>query len=187
MPRVTKYVLAVVLIVSGLVPGRAEPGKEFKELKGLKELRPIKGVVTAADFILKDLSGKPVRFSDEFKGKVVLLNFWATWCPPCRREMPSMERLYRAYLDDGFVVVAVSIDRAPTGKVEAFVKKLELSFPVLHDRDERVARLYGIPGVPASYVIGARGRIAYRAAGEYDWFRPAARSAVEGLLRAGRD
>ena len=98
-----------------------------------------------------------------------------------------MERLYRAYLDDGFVVVAVSIDRAPTGKVEAFVKKLELSFPVLHDRDERVARLYGIPGVPASYVIGARGRIAYRAAGEYDWFRPAARSAVEGLLRAGRD
>ena len=140
----------------------------------------------APDFALPDLEAKTVKLSD-FDGQVRIVDFWATWCPPCRREMPSMERLYRAYLDDGFVVVAVSIDRAPTGKVEAFVKKLELSFPVLHDRDERVARLYGIPGVPASYVIGARGRIAYRAAGEYDWFRPAARSAVEGLLRAGRD
>jgi peroxiredoxin len=177
MRRVTKYVLALVLIVSCVAPARAETGKG---------LRPIKGMVTAADFILKDLSGKPVRFS-EFKGKVVLLNFWTTWCPPCRVEMPAMERLYQAYRDDGLVVVAVSMDRSPADKVKAFVEELGLNFPVLHDRDERVARLYSVPGVPTSYIVDARGRIMYRALGEYDWFGPTAKSTVEDLLRTGHD
>ena len=175
--RGRRCVLALLLIAFGLAPASAPAGGRLK---------PIKGRVTAADFVLKDLSGKPERFR-KFKGKVVLLNFWATWCPPCRVEMPSMERLYQTYRADGFVVVAISIDRAPAAKVKAFVKELGLSFPVLHDRDSSIARLYSVPGVPTSYLIGARGRIAYRAVGGYDWFGPAARSAVEGLLRARRD
>lgn len=175
--RVTKQLFVVALIVSCIGLARAEISK------GLK---PLKGTVMAADFILKDLSGKSVRFSD-FGGKVVLLNFWATWCLPCRVEMPAMERLYQAYRNDGFVVVAVSVDRSPPVEVEAFVKELGLSFPVLHDRDERVSRLYSVPGVPASYLIDARGRILYRALGEYDWVGLAARSAVEDLLRTRHD
>ncbi len=148
------------------------------------KLRPLKGSVTAGDFILKDLGDNTVRFSD-FRDQVVLLNFWATWCLPCRKEMPAMERLYQAYRADGFAVVAVSLDQSPPGRVKAFVEELKLSFPVLHDRDGLVSRLYSVPGVPTSYLISPQGKIAYRMLGEYDWFGPEARSAVEELLQAG--
>ncbi len=131
--------------------------------------------------------GEAVHLSD-FRGRVVLLNFWATWCPPCREEMPSMERLYRAYRDRGFTVVAVSVDTAAPPKIRSFLDELQpaITFPVLHDRDSLVARRYSVPGVPTSYLIDARGRIAYRALGEYDWFSPRAKEAVEALLEGAK-
>ena len=159
MPRVTKYVLAVVLIVSGLVPGRAEPGKEFKELKGLKELRPIKGVVTAADFILKDLSGKPVRFSDEFKGKVVLLNFWATWCPPCLQEMPGLNEVYNAYKDKGVEVFGLTLDEEGLPVTKPTLTKLGIDYPIL-EADKATYQAYGhILTIPFTYIIDRNGVI----------------------------
>ncbi len=164
------------------------------------ELKPTQGAVVAGDFIAQDLQGKPARFG-ELRGdvqdarvpraqgsagaaKVVLLNFWATWCPPCRKEMPAMEQLYRAYRDRGLVVLAVSQDQAPLATVRRFAEELKLSFPVWHERDGLVGRQYSVPGVPTSYLIGRDGRIAYRVLGEYDWFSPEARAAVETLLRA---
>lgn len=136
---------------------------------------------TAADFAAQDLQGNPVRFA-AYRGKVVLLNFWATWCPPCRKEMPSMERLHRAYRERGLVVLAVSQDEAPLEEVRRFAVSLGLTFPVWHDRDREAARHYSVPGVPTSYLIAHDGQLAYRVLGEYDWDGREARGTVELLL-----
>ena len=95
-----------------------------------------------------------------------------------------MEALYRAYKDRGLVVLALSQDQASSQEVKDFVNALKLSFPVWHDRDGLVGQQYSTPGVPASYLIGRDGRIAYRVLGEYDWFNLEARAAVERLLGA---
>jgi len=147
------------------------------------ELKPLRASLAAGDFAARDLDGAAVRFA-AFGGKVVLLNFWATWCPPCRKEMPAMEALHRAYQDRGLVVLAVSQDRVSSREVRAYVEGLALTFPVWHDRDGIVGRQYSIPGVPTSFLIGADGRIAYRVLGEYDWASAEARRAVEALLAA---
>jgi peroxiredoxin len=150
---------------------------------GSGELKPVKVAVTAGDFAATDLQGRATRFG-ALRGKVVLLNFWATWCPPCLKEMPAMERLHQAYKDRGLVVLGLSQDRASADTVRAFVDKLQVTFSIWHDRDGLVGRQYSIPGVPTSYLIGTDGRIAYRALGEHDWSGPEARAAVESLLRA---
>jgi peroxiredoxin len=165
--------LAVLLLAIMVPPVAAAKG----------ELRPVKGTIVAGDFIAQDLQGRPVRFG-ELREKAVLLNFWATWCPPCRKEMPAMEQLYRTYQARGLVVLALSQDQAPLSEVRAFAEELKLSFPVWHDRDGLVGRQYSVPGVPASYLIDASRRIAYRVIGEYDWFGAEARAAVEQLLAA---
>jgi peroxiredoxin len=149
------------------------------------ELRPLKNLAPASAFMLRDLDGKLTSFTD-FEGKVVLLNFWATWCATCRKEMPAMERLYRSLRADGFEVVAISVDQVSTEKVKAFAEELKITFPVLHDRDSIISNLYSNPGVPVSYLIDRQGRIVYRVLGEYDWFSPEARAAVKTLLQGTR-
>lgn len=163
--------LAALVAMLALAPAAAGAG----------ELKPVKGVITAGDFVARDLGGRAVRFG-ELRGKVVLLNFWATWCAPCRKEMPTMERLHQRYKDRGLAVLALSQDQASSHVVKVFVDELKLSFPVWHDRDGLVGRQYSIPGVPTSYLIGRDGRIAYRALGEHDWDGHEARRAVEALL-----
>ncbi|MBI4988967.1 MAG: TlpA family protein disulfide reductase [Rhodocyclales bacterium] len=143
------------------------------------ELKPFSGA--AVDFAAQDLQGRPVRFN-AFRGKVVLLNFWATWCPPCRKEMPAMERLHRAYRERGLVVLALSQDDLPPEDVRRFAVLLGLTFPVWHDRDSAVGRRYNVPGVPTSYLITHDGQLAYRVLGEYDWDGREAHGAVELLL-----
>ena len=145
-------------------------------------LRPMKNPVPASAFMLRDLDGKLTSL-DDFEGKVVLLNFWATWCSSCSKEMPAMEQLYQAYRAEGFVIVGVSVDRGAPGDVKAFAEKLKITFPILHDRDSIISQLYSNPGVPVSYLIDRRGRIAYRVLGEYDWSSPEARTAVKTLLQ----
>ena len=153
------------------------------EAKPGAELRAVKRPIPATDFYLRDLDGKLVRLSD-FHGKVLLLNFWATWCPPCRKEMPAMQQLYQAYRDKGLEIVAVSVDTTSPAELRAFVNELGLTFTVLHDRDSLVSRLYSNPGVPSSYLINAQGKLAYRVLGEYDWFGENAKNTVEKLLQA---
>jgi len=145
-------------------------------------LRPVKNPVPADAFTVRDLSGKLVSLGD-FRGRVVLLNFWATWCAPCAKEMPSMERLYQAYGAKGLVIVGMSVDTGAPQEVKAFAEKLKITFPILHDRDSIVSRHYSIPGVPVSYLIDRKGRVAYRVLGEYDWFASEAHAAVKGLLQ----
>jgi len=136
----------------------------------------------APDFALSALNGDVVRLS-KFQGKVILLNFWATWCPPCRLEMPTMEQVYQEYRRRGFQIVAVSIDVGSKEEVGEFMKELGLSFPALHDPRMRVSDLYRVISLPTSFLIDRQGRIRFKEIGYRDWTEDAARKRLEELLR----
>ena len=135
------------------------------------------------DLKSKNLDGKEVKLSD-LKGKVVMLDIWATWCPPCREEMPSMERLHERLKDRGFVLLAVSQDEGPIAGVKAFVDQMKLTFPVLVDPEGEVGRKYGIWGFPESFLLDRDGRIVERVIGPRDWSAPDQIARIEGLLAA---
>ena len=143
------------------------------------QLKPAK---TAKDFTLPDLDGKTHRLSD-YRGKVVLVNFWATWCPPCRREMPSMERLSQRLTDQGFVVLAINQQEDPD-KIFVFTSQLkpEPTFPLLSDRNSSVANAWGVQGLPASFLVDKRGRVAYRAMGGREFDHPEITRVIQRLL-----
>jgi peroxiredoxin len=157
---------------------QAARGDAFEELALCRPGR----AVAAADFTVPGLTGQPLRLND-FKGNVVHLNFWATWCLPCKEEMPSMERLYRRYKDKGFTIVALSIDSGGSGPVGAFVKRYGLTFPVGLDTTMAVASRYTVRGLPATFLIDRRGMITAVAIGPRDWDGKAAHAAIESLLR----
>lgn len=135
----------------------------------------------APSFELKDMKGDQVKF-DKFKGKVILLNFWATWCGPCRKEMPAMHTLYSAYKDRGFVVLAISID--PSVKpVRKFIKKKKLTFPVLMDSDKEIYfDHYAVFTLPMSFLIDRNGVIVEKYFGEKEWDSKEMKSKVLTLL-----
>lgn len=125
----------------------------------------------APDFALTDLNDQPIRLSD-FRGKVVFLNFWATWCKPCREEMPSMEILNKNFEKDGLVILAVSIDRVTTTKdIPPFVKGMNLTFPVLIDSWGKTDKPYKRMGVPETFIIDQQGVIREIVIGPRDWTR----------------
>jgi cytochrome c biogenesis protein CcmG/thiol:disulfide interchange protein DsbE len=137
----------------------------------------------APDFAVPDLSGQAVRLS-ALRGNVVLLNLWTTWCPPCREEMPSMERLFRRLRDRGFVLLAVSQDESGKAAVDPFVRDLGLTFPVLVDPEHQVGDRFQVWGYPESFLIDREGRVVERVIGPRDWDAPAQVEAVEALLEA---
>ncbi len=122
----------------------------------------------APDFSLTDLHGRSHRLSN-YRGKVVFLNLWATWCPPCREEMPSMEHLYRRLQSESFVMLAVSQDEDPAGSVRPFVEQLRLSFPILLDPDGKVPPKYGVTGYPETFVIDRSGSVIDHVIGPRKW------------------
>ena len=113
-----------------------------------------------ADFTLQDVTGKPWHLK-ELKGKVVLVNFWATWCPPCRKEMPDLDELYRKHRKQGFVVLALSDE--PGGKVVPFAKESGYSFPFLMDRDGAAAKQFRVDSIPKSFVFDRAGKLVAQA------------------------
>jgi thiol-disulfide isomerase/thioredoxin len=137
----------------------------------------------APAFELTDLGGRVVRL-DDFRGRVVVLNFWATWCAPCRDEMPELERVGRELGGRGLVVVAVNLKEAHE-KVEPFAAELGLSFPVLLDPTGEVGERYRVQALPSTYFVGRDGALAGFALGYRDWESPGARAYLAGLLDAG--
>lgn len=121
----------------------------------------------APGFLLKDIDGNTVRLQD-LKGKVVLLNFWATWCPSCRFEMPSMEALYHELGSQGLAVLAIAL-RDSTEDVRDFYKEHNLSFPALLDHDAEASELYEIWSLPTSFVINRHGYVVGKVIGYRDW------------------
>jgi len=130
-----------------------------------------------------DLSGREVSL-DDYLGEVVLVNVWATWCGPCRVEMPPIQASYRRYKDRGFTVLAVSIDQGPKyeEKVAAFADEYALEFPILLDPEGRITEVLRTVGVPETFVLGRDGRIAKRLIGSTDWSSAANQILIEELL-----
>lgn len=120
------------------------------------------------DFSVTDLNGKSKNIK-EFRGKTVMLNFWATWCPPCRAEMPSMEKLWNKSKNKNFVIVAVSVDESSTSKVTEFIKKNKYTFPVFHDVSGKLAEMFLIRSIPTTYIVDKSGVIVSKYLGAEDW------------------
>lgn len=137
---------------------------------------------TAPNFDAVDLrTGRPAGIAD-YRGKVLLLNIWATWCQPCRVEMPSIEQLSRRYKGTDFTVVAVSIDKDDSTVVDAFAKELGLTFDILHNRTGDIQRIYQTTGVPESFVIGRDGIIVKKVIGATEWDSPVNETLIQRLL-----
>jgi cytochrome c biogenesis protein CcmG/thiol:disulfide interchange protein DsbE len=134
----------------------------------------------APEIDLADLSGNSVKLS-ALRGKVVLVDFWASWCAPCRDSLPVLDRLAKTYRDQGLVIVGVNIDKS-AGEARAFLEKnkLQVSFPVVNDKDHKVAERYAPPTMPSSYLIDREGRVHRVHAG----FRPSDESKLEAELKA---
>lgn len=136
----------------------------------------------ATSFSLPDLSGRLTSLSD-FQGKVVVLNFWATWCGPCRVEMPSMEQAYRKLKAEGLEILAISSDVEGVRVTRPFVEANGFTFPVLHDTEYQTSAAYGVRTLPMSYVVDREGVIQHRIFGARDWNSPEAHEMLRTLLQ----
>ena len=146
---------------------------------GAQELRPWSGGA-APPLAIRDLDGREHRLQD-YRGKVVLVNFWATWCEPCREEMPSMNRLRASLAGRPFAVLAVNLAE-PDSRIRRFMEQVPMDFTVLLDRDSSVAKTWKARILPASYLVAPDGRIRYSVLGELDWTRQNVRRLIEEML-----
>lgn len=135
----------------------------------------------APDFSLNSSTGRNMRLS-ELRGEVVLINFWATWCGPCRQEMPQLSRLYAQYRNAGFTLLGINIDDK-RDNAEAMAKKLGVHFPTLFDSDKRVARLYDVDTMPATLLIDRDGRVRYVHRGYRDGYEQKYQEQIRELLK----
>jgi peroxiredoxin len=155
---------------------------QVRESKAAPKVRPEVGYL-APDFALPNLDGKTVRLSDLRGKKGVFINFWATWCPPCRLEMPTMEQAYQEYKSRGLEILAVSIDVGPKSVVKNFMQELRLTFPALLDPEREVMYLYRLFSIPVSFLIDKRGIIRFKELGYRDWTDPESRKQLEMILK----
>lgn len=167
--------LTLSLLLAG---GMAEAGNHYWKALGIE--RPSREIF-GADFTLPDLNGRKVRLKD-FRGHVVFLNFWATWCIPCRAEMPAMEKLHREFKEKGLVILALNFRERPE-EIKPFVRELQLTFPILLDRDGKVSDRYQVFGLPTSYLLGRKGEILGTVVGARDWASEEARALIRALLQ----
>ena len=165
-----RYVAPLLFVFAALCNGAAIAGSELKPWTG--------GL--APQLALRDLAGQPVKLSD-FKGKVVLINFWATWCAPCIEEMPSMQRLRDKLSLAGFEVLAVNYQEAPA-RINDFLKKRPLKLTILRDHDGSARTGWGVRVFPTSFVIDSEQRIRYTVIGDVDWTSPKVEAQIRELL-----
>ena len=137
--------------------------------------------VPAPDFTLKSLSGEEVSLS-QHKGKYVLVNFWATWCGPCKMEMPSLETLYQRFKSKNFSLLAISNDMFGAKIVEPFIKAHSLSFPILLDQQLQASNKFGVASLPTTFMIDPEGNIIGKLRGAEDWASPDNLLYFENLL-----
>ncbi len=174
-------VLGLLLVLGAVVTLR-----EFSRMT--RSSSPVSTTVStgkmASDFTLTDLNGQQISLAS-LRGKVVFLNFWATWCEPCRVEMPSMERLHKAFAGrPDFVMLAISQDAKGKEVVLPYIRKHGYDFEVLLDPDGKVAQAYDVSGVPETFIIDRDGRIVAHHLGAFDWSRDDVREALRELLDA---
>ncbi len=168
---IAAIVIAVVVVAAVLL------------VYGKKGYEPVVAGSTAIGFTLPDMNGKQVSLKD-YRGKVVFLNFWATWCKPCEDEMPSMQQLHQALKGQPFEILAVSID-SDTEPVKKFISAYGLTFTVLHDRNGKMKERYKTTGVPETFIIDQNGVVAEKVMGPRNWALSSSITSVVELLKYG--
>jgi peroxiredoxin len=158
-----------MLLVTSLAFAQ-EPGKGLTKLPETPQ---------APDFTLTDLDGNRHRLSD-YLGQVVIINFWATWCPPCRAEMPSMQRAWEALKQEGIVMLGIDVGE-DEDTIFLFTANYPVEFPLLLDRDSEVIAQWPVRGLPTTFVVDPKGRIVYQAIGGREWDEPELMAAVRAL------
>jgi len=169
--------MLICLLLTGAAV-RAESGQP-----GLGyQFAPLMPLAAAPDFKLNDMDDEPFTLSD-YRGKGVLVNFWATWCPPCRKEMPALEALYKKLGDESFAVLAVNQWEDPD-HVFAYTGELNVfpTFPILFDPESAISEDYGVKGLPTSFLIDKKGQLAYRAVGGRAFDHPQVERLIRELL-----
>jgi len=166
-----------VLVILGLLGGALVGGMLLTPA-----LKPVSVESKAPDFTAIDVVTRDTVRMEQYRGDVVLLNVWATWCGPCVAEMPSMQRLYDELGPEGLKVVAVSVDRAESDEVQQWIEERGLSFDVLHDQPAVIERIYNTTGVPESFVIDREGIIVKRIIGPVQWDHPTQVALIRRLL-----
>ncbi len=136
----------------------------------------------APDFQLEDTKGNKVTLSD-LRGKIVMVNFWATWCPPCIEEMPSMERLNEVLAGDDFVMLAINTEENGPGIVPGFLEKTPYTFPILYDNKGVVQKRYGVFKFPESFIVGKDGKVVEKIIGPLDWSSLKTITYFKGLIK----
>jgi peroxiredoxin len=179
MMRLAIAGMAIFLVVAGSGMG----GAAGLNILPVADRAIVKLGEPAPNFQLRDLNGHLVTLSD-LRGKVVLLNFWATWCGPCRVEMPAMEQLYRMFQRKDFEILAVSTDAQGVAITRPFQQENRLTFPILHDPDYRVGLTYGARSLPMTFLIDRLGIIRHQIFGARDWEAPEAQQLVQMLMKS---
>jgi peroxiredoxin len=167
---VTRILILLLLFVFSTHSPAQQPGKGLTELPEAPQ---------ASDFVLSDLDGNQHRLSD-YRGQVVIINFWATWCPPCRAEMPSMQRAWEQLKKDGVVMLGINVGE-DEDTIFQFTADYPVEFPLLMDSDSSVIGQWPVRGLPTTFVVDPRGKIVYRAIGGREWDDPALLALVSAL------
>lgn len=176
--------VALHLFYSGYVATAGSQRQELDRLFRNVGVLKIRHVTRPLEIQLKDVLGNTVRLSD-YRGKIVFLNFWATWCPACVIEMPSMEKLYRKLKDKDFVMVAINLQETPA-QVKSFFEKLELSFSSLLDSNGEIGTWFAVNALPTTFILDKDGRIIGKALGPREWDSRASIALFEHLIDSDR-
>jgi peroxiredoxin len=154
------------------------------DYKAVPIMQPMKDSAPTPEINLSAPDGKKISLKD-FRGKIVLLNFWASWCVPCREEMPAMEKLYQEYKDKNFVILAVAVKDRKQDAID-FAKELKITYPIVLDPEAQVGQAYGAWGLPATYIIGPKGEGLARGWGPAEWNGLGARKLIKDLIDGKR-
>ena len=190
--KITKYIFTIVVVagllafvVFHIIPrndstGSGQTGNDAQASVNNQEQSSAENR-SVPSFVLMDLKGKEEQLQS-YKDKLILVNFWASWCGPCNEEAPSMEEMYQKLHSQGLDVVGISIDHH-TGEVEKFVKQYSITFPVLLDTNENVASSYGITGVPETFILDSHYKLIKHVIGPLDWSSPDVISYLSTLIQ----
>jgi peroxiredoxin len=175
----TKKILFLIVVI--ITVALAVAGYVVKDRKIQKKI--ITTGDQAPDFRLPSLDGRSVSLAD-LRGKIVMVHFWATWCPPCVEELPTLEKLYGELRGGDFEMLAISVDEGGGAAVDAFLRKNGLTLPVFLDPGGSVSRLYGTYKFPETYILDRQGSVRYKVIGPRDWRDPEALKALRELIAA---
>jgi peroxiredoxin len=162
--RIFRYFLVCIVLAFLCLAGNAEASSLSSKI----DIKPIKGNRMLPSLSLEDLKGKKVDLKD-FKGKVIFLNFWATWCGPCKEEMPLMEALYQQFKDRNFIFLTISVDYEGSKPVREFIEKNRYTFPVLVDQKSETLDIFEVTRIPTTFVIDKHGKLLGKAIGPRNW------------------